>query len=94
MKDPICGMTVSDDAPLKADFQGETFRFCSEHCLATFQAAPAKYAGAAGDIDPVCGMTVAAGGPHRFSHGGKDYGFCCAGCLEKFKADPARYLSA
>jgi len=44
--DPVCGMTVE---PAKAagsfDFQGRTYLFCSQHCLAKFKADPAAYAG-------------------------------------------------
>src|SRR5258708_29169339 len=41
--DPICGMTVADDSPRRFAFDGETYFFCSEHCLAKFSAEPAKY---------------------------------------------------
>jgi len=35
-KDPICGMTVSTDKSLKLTNKGETYFFCSEHCLRKF----------------------------------------------------------
>lgn len=38
--DPVCGMTVSADAPLAAEHDGTTYRFCSEHCRARFVADP------------------------------------------------------
>jgi Cu+-exporting ATPase len=42
--DPVCGMSVD---PAKAagsfDYQGRTYQFCSQHCLAKFKAEPAKY---------------------------------------------------
>jgi len=31
-KDPICGMTVDEATALRAERDGETFYFCSEHC--------------------------------------------------------------
>ena len=41
--DPVCGMTVAPDAPLKHEHQGVTYRFCSESCLHKFAAAPQQY---------------------------------------------------
>src|SRR6476646_8915240 len=38
--DPVCGMTVAADAPLHAEHDGTTYRFCSEHCRARFVADP------------------------------------------------------
>jgi len=44
-KDRICGMTVDEATALKAERDGQTFYFCSEHCrkkfLAEIQPAPA-----------------------------------------------------
>lgn len=34
--DPVCGMTVDESAPLRAERDGQTFYFCSEHCRRTF----------------------------------------------------------
>ena len=39
-KDPVCGMTVPADAPLRTTYEGEPYVFCSEHCLARFQKEP------------------------------------------------------
>ena len=41
--DPICGMTVADDSPRRFAFDGETYFFCSDHCLKKFSADPRKY---------------------------------------------------
>jgi len=43
-KDPICGMTVEEATALRAESDGETFYFCSEHCRERFlsKSAPAK----------------------------------------------------
>ena len=35
-KDPICGMTVDESSPLRAEREGQTFYFCSEHCRQKF----------------------------------------------------------
>jgi Cu+-exporting ATPase len=73
--DPICGMTVDPNgAAGKHDYHGQTYYFCSQHCVDKFKENPAKYveaaglgrapaAGQRGDkeksvIDPVCGMIV------------------------------------
>ena len=34
--DPVCGMKVSSDL-LKADYQGENYFFCSDHCKQQFE---------------------------------------------------------
>src|SRR5688572_16623709 len=38
--DPICGMQVKESTPFKAEREGETFYFCSEHCRKTFVEEP------------------------------------------------------
>lgn len=35
-KDPICGMMVDESSPLRAERDGQTFYFCSEHCRKKF----------------------------------------------------------
>ena len=39
-KDPICGMTVDQATALRAERDGETFYFCSEHCRQKFLGQP------------------------------------------------------
>ncbi|MFA7351590.1 MAG: heavy metal translocating P-type ATPase [Methylotenera sp.] len=42
--DPVCGMTVEEKlAAGTADHAGNTYHFCSQHCLKKFQESPAKY---------------------------------------------------
>ena len=44
-KDPVCGMTVADKPDGRhAEFQDETFHFCSEKCQTKFKADPWFYA--------------------------------------------------
>lgn len=44
-KDPICGMTVAVKPDGRhAEFEGETFHFCSEKCQTKFKADPWFYA--------------------------------------------------
>src|SRR4051812_12525707 len=38
--DPVCGMKVDKGRAVRKDFGGETFYFCSEHCLHSFEADP------------------------------------------------------
>ncbi len=39
--DPICGMTVDESSALRTERDGQTFYFCSDHCLQKFLAASA-----------------------------------------------------
>jgi len=38
--DPVCGMKVDRSKAVTKDFDGETFSFCSAHCLHVFEADP------------------------------------------------------
>ncbi|HET9491128.1 MAG TPA: YHS domain-containing protein [Methylomirabilota bacterium] len=45
-KDPVCGMNVDEKkAAGTAVHAGKTYYFCSAGCKATFEKAPAQYAG-------------------------------------------------
>ncbi|MGC2111936.1 MAG: heavy metal translocating P-type ATPase [Candidatus Korobacteraceae bacterium] len=110
-KDPVCGMTVDPpQARGKAQYQGETYFFCSPGCMQKFMASPAKYAvvlpgapvspapvpvGKKLEKDPVCGRNVdPAQAASSVEHERKLYHFCSRGCAEKFRRDPGRYLSS
>jgi uncharacterized membrane protein YraQ (UPF0718 family) len=41
--DPVCGMKVDRDKAITKEFGGETYYFCSTHCLHAFEAAPEKH---------------------------------------------------
>ena len=41
--DPVCGMTVNRDKAVSKEIGGETYYFCSKHCLHAFEADPEKY---------------------------------------------------
>lgn len=41
--DPVCGMSVSTDSPIRHKHQGETYYFCSEHCKKRFAADPGSF---------------------------------------------------
>ena len=40
-KDPICGMNVDEVTALRAERDGKTFYFCSDHCKQKFLNTPA-----------------------------------------------------
>jgi P-type Cu+ transporter len=43
--DPVCGMTVEPaTAAGQSEYKGATYYFCSKHCIASFEADPARYA--------------------------------------------------
>jgi P-type Cu+ transporter len=41
--DPVCGMTVKPDSPLRHVHDGKTYLFCNPKCLTKFSADPEKY---------------------------------------------------
>jgi YHS domain-containing protein len=41
--DPVCGMKVDRDKAITKELGGETYYFCSTHCLHAFEAAPGNY---------------------------------------------------
>jgi Cu+-exporting ATPase len=45
LKDPVCGMKVTDQSPHVFDYKGKPVYFCSAGCKAKFVAEPTKYAG-------------------------------------------------
>lgn len=45
--DPVCAMEVNpDSADYKPTYKSHTYYFCAEGCKKTFEASPAKFAGA------------------------------------------------
>lgn len=44
LKDPVCGMSVTEQSPHHLEHDGEPVYFCSLSCQAKFSADPAKYA--------------------------------------------------
>lgn len=43
LRDPVCGMTVADGSRFRCEHHAKWYTFCSEACLAKFQAAPSEY---------------------------------------------------
>jgi uncharacterized membrane protein YraQ (UPF0718 family)/YHS domain-containing protein len=57
--DPVCGMKVDRGKAVRKDLAGDTYLFCSEHCLHAFEADPDKYE---------LGNSAAARGPAAQAH--------------------------
>lgn len=45
LKDPVCGMTVQPDSPLRHEHNGTTYYFCGTSCLRKFAADPQVFLG-------------------------------------------------
>ena len=43
LKDPVCGMTVTEQSPHHVEHEGRPYYFCSAKCQAKFSAEPPKY---------------------------------------------------
>jgi Cu+-exporting ATPase len=48
LRDPVCGMMVPGDAPLRAEFGGQTYVFCAPRCRQRFVADPRAFLEGAG----------------------------------------------
>ncbi|WP_157119319.1 HAD-IC family P-type ATPase, partial [Azohydromonas lata] len=46
LKDPVCGMSVTEQSPHRLEHEGRPYWFCSVRCKDKFAAEPAKYVGA------------------------------------------------
>jgi len=44
MKDPICGMNVTEASKYKSVYEGKTYYFCSNPCKVEFDKNPKKHA--------------------------------------------------
>lgn len=50
VKDPVCGMDVDPaQAAATAEYNGQTYYFCSRGCKVAFDKDPEKYLGGQGD---------------------------------------------
>jgi P-type Cu2+ transporter len=45
LTDPVCGMSVPADAPLRGEHVGKTYVFCSASCLQRFEHDPSAFVG-------------------------------------------------
>jgi Cu+-exporting ATPase len=63
LKDPVCGMTVTEQSEHHAEHEGRPYYFCSAKCQARFVAEPARYANPTrsptpADVQPQAADTV------------------------------------
>ena len=49
--DPVCGMSVDKSKARTLEYEGRPYYFCSDHCKATFEGDPERYAGGARSHD-------------------------------------------
>ncbi len=49
--DPVCGMSVATDSPVRYSYRGETYYFCGEHCKQRFIADPESFLESEGKED-------------------------------------------
>lgn len=100
-KDPVCGMTTTDQSKHHTIFEGKPFYFCSAGCCAKFIKSPESYLKLQQDQmnqehpelrDPVCGMKTTDQSKHHTMFEGKPFYFCSAGCCAKFIKSPNTYL--
>ncbi|HZE22336.1 MAG TPA: YHS domain-containing protein, partial [Desulfobaccales bacterium] len=59
-QDPVCGMTVGGDSPYRFSYQGQEYRFCSEHCLDEFKKKPQEYVRTEESEEPKQGLQETA----------------------------------
>lgn len=48
LKDPVCGMAVTEQSEHHAEHEGRPYYFCSAKCQAKFVAEPARYSAGSG----------------------------------------------
>jgi|CXWL01.1.fsa_nt_gi YHS domain-containing protein len=94
---PPCGMTVEDDAPIVAQKNGRTYRFCTVGCREQFLAgdvaeSSTSQTGHERHVDVVCRMEVNASWRIASQHAGRTYHFCNQQCKTRFDADPDHFL--
>lgn len=64
MKDPVCGMDVTPEgAAGKYEYLGETYYFCSVHCVSKFRENPERYLSGEGEVPE---STAAAAGTGEY----------------------------
>jgi len=59
-RDPVCGMTVDPESPLRHTHEGTLYRFCNPGCLAKFRDDPGRYLVARMEEGAATGITAAA----------------------------------
>lgn len=52
LKDPVCGMTVTEQSEHRFEHEGRPFYFCSAKCQGKFSANPQQYLATPAPVDP------------------------------------------
>jgi Cu+-exporting ATPase len=52
LKDPVCGMAVTEQSPHKLAYEGRSYYFCSDSCKGKFVAAPLQYLSPPRHLEP------------------------------------------
>jgi Cu+-exporting ATPase len=52
LKDPVCGMAVTEQSPHKLAYEGRPYYFCSDSCKGKFVAAPLQYLSPPRHLEP------------------------------------------
>ena len=70
LKDPVCGMSVSESSPHRHEHGGTAYFFCSAHCVQKFAAEPEKYLKKPSQVDtkPAHDHHYGAGSGHGVPH--------------------------
>jgi len=63
-RDPVCGMTVDPESPLRYSYEGADYRFCNPGCLEKFRTDPSRYLDAGKGGGQAAGEAVSAGVEH------------------------------
>jgi Cu+-exporting ATPase len=79
IKDPICGMMMDEATALRAERDGQTFYFCSDHCRKKFlaEAKPVHHAESSccgGKAEPAPATGDCCGGHEHHDHSRHDHG--------------------
>jgi Cu+-exporting ATPase len=54
LKDPVCGMNVTEKSLHRSEHMNRTFYFCGPKCKARFDASPMQYLGKQAENVPAC----------------------------------------
>ena len=69
-KDPVCGMEVNPESPIRFTYEGREYLFCSQHCLTKFKEDPGQY------LESVPSKAPAPTSPKTAGSASKEYFTC------------------
>lgn len=83
LRDPVCGMSVTDTSPHRHEHEGATYFFCSAHCVKKFASEPEKYLSKSAQVD-----SKPANGHHHHGGAGQAVPHICPMCPEVRQMGP------